>query len=240
MHGVGASAPMGKETFGKLLPTLYQTETPTTQATTLTTPTQETDLAALIAAITTATNNAAAALAAATSTTAKDTAKLMSSGELTSLLCMCGVDENGTIDELPQWMRDCADKGNTEAFKTMQLQKHVMATTYYDDVNVPLTAPLLKMMVKRAWTGKDGNINRLSLLHAMDGLNLFAMIDLNKDQVARLNEEQDLLNTASLVSVADLRGQQGKLKASILVEPEDFMLMLKRYANLLYTLFSEE
>ena len=65
-------------------------------------------------------------------------------------------------------MRDCADKGNTEAFKTMQHQTHVMATTYYNDANVPLTAPLLKMMVKRAWAGKDGNINRPSLLHAMD------------------------------------------------------------------------
>ena len=86
-------------------------------------------------------------------------------------------------------MRNCADKGNTQAFKTIQLEKHVMATTYYNDSKVPLTAPLLKMMVRRAWTGKDGNINRPSLLHAMDGITLFAMIDLNEDQVARINKE---------------------------------------------------
>ena len=94
----------------------------------------------------------------------------------------------------------------------MLLQKHILATTYFDNVEVPLTASLLKMVVKRAWAGKDGNINRPSLLHAMDGLSPFAMIDLNEDQVAMLNEEQDLITSASLVSVADLRGQRGQLE----------------------------
>ena len=66
------------------------------------------------------------------------------------------------------------------------------------------------------------------------------MLDLNEDQVAILNEEQDLLNTASLVSVSDLRGQRSKLKVTIPAEPEEFMLMIKRYTNLVYAIFSED
>ena len=95
------------------------------------------------------------------------------------------------------------------------------------------------MVMKRAWTGKDGNINRFSLLHAMGGLSPFTMLDLNEDQVALLNDEQDLLKTASLVSISDLRVQRNKIKISILAEAKKFMVMLKRYANLLYAVFTE-
>ena len=113
-----------------------------------------------------------------------------------------------------------------------------MANTYFDDADVPLTSQLLKMVMKRAWTGKDGNINRTSLMQAMDGLYQFTMLDLNEDQVALLNDEQDLINTTSLVSIANLRGQQNKIKISIPAEADEFMLMLKRYANLLYVVFT--
>ena len=121
----------------------------------------------------------------------------------------------------------------------MIVQKYVMANTYFDDADVPLTSALLKMVMKRAWTSKDGNINRPSLLHAMDGLSPFTMLDLNEDQVALLNDEQDLLNTASLVSISDLRLQRNKIKISVPTEADDFMVMLKRYANLLFAVFTD-
>ena len=85
-----------------------------------------------------------------------------------------------------------------------------MSNTFYDDSNVPLTAPLMKMIIKRAWTGNDGNMNRPSLLHAMDGMSLFTMIDLSEDEVAMLNNEDNLITSASLVSVDDLRKQRKK------------------------------
>ena len=46
----------------------------------------------------------------------------------------------------------------------------------------------------------------------MDGLSPFTMLDLDEGEVALLNDEQDLLNTDSLVSVEDLRLQRRKLK----------------------------
>ena len=73
----------------------------------------------------------------------------------------------------------------------------------------------------------------------MAGLTPFAMLDLNEDQVAHINDELDLLNRASQVSVANLRGQRSKLKISIPAEENDFMLMLKRFTNLLYAVFSD-
>ena len=91
--------------------------------------------------------------------------------------------------------------------------------------------------MNRSWTGKDGKINRPSLVHAMDGLSPFTVLELNKDEVALLNNEQDLLNTSSLVSVEDLRLQQRTLNIFIPLEADDLMLMLKRYGNLLFDVF---
>ena len=72
-----------------------------------------------------------------------------------------------------------------------------ISNTFYDDNDVPLTAPLLKTITKRAWTGKYGNMNIPSLLHAMDGLSPFTMLDLSKDEVAMLSNEDDLITSAS-------------------------------------------
>ena len=55
-------------------------------------------------------------------------------------------------------------------------------------------------------------------------------------ELALLNDEQDLLNTTSLVSVEDIRLQWRKLNICIPLEAYDFMLMLKRYGNLLYAI----
>ena len=130
----------------------------------------------------------------------------MSKSELVTLLQMCGKASTGDLTNLHTWLQDCSDKGMTDPYRQMIVQKYIMANTFFDDADVPLTSQLLKMVMKRAWTGKDGNINRPSLMHAMDGLSPFTMLDLNEDQVALLNAEQDLLNTASVVRIADLRG----------------------------------
>ena len=158
---------------------------------------------------------------------------------MATLLQICGNSSTVTLADLPAWFQDCADKGTTDPYRQMIVQRYVMENTYFDDADVLLTSQLLKMVMKRAWTGKDGNINRPSLLHAMDGLSPFTMLYLNGDQVALLNDEQDLLNTASLVSISDLRVQRNKIKISIPAKADEFTVMLKRYANLLYAVFKE-
>ena len=101
---------------------------------------------------------------------------------------MCGKLRTGGISDLPYWFEECAVKGNTEQYNIFIIQKWIMIRMYYDDVDVPLTAPIFKIIFKRAWAGKDGNITRPSLVHAIEGLAPFTMLDLNEDEVAQMND----------------------------------------------------
>ena len=163
----------------------------------------------------------------------------MSASELQSTLVMCGQASSGTMEDLPRWFQDCASKGTTEQYQLTIIRKWVMTHVYYDDADIPLTTALLKGIRKRAWAGKDGNITRPSLVNAMDGLSPFTMMDMDEDVVAAYNDEDALLDAASLVSVADLRAMRKKFKAVVPAEAEDFLLLLKRFGNLLFALFSE-
>ena len=162
----------------------------------------------------------------------------MSASELEVTLQMCGLPPDGDITMLPRWFQDCAARGTSEQYQLTIIRKWMMGESYYDDADVPLTATLLKMIRKRAWCGNDGNISRPSLVNAMEGISPFAMVDMDEDAVARFNDEAALLESASLVSVADIRAVRKKMKLSVPSEAEEFMLILKRFANLLYALFS--
>ena len=167
-----------------------------------------------------------------------DEKSTMSAGELEVTLEMCGQPRDGDLSMLPQWFQDCAAKGTSEQYQLTIIRKWMMNNCYYDDADIPMTATLLKMIRKRAWCGTDGNISRPSLVNAMEGLSPFAMQDMDEDAVAHFNDENALLDSASLVSVADIRALRKKVKLSVPTEAEEFMLILKRFANLLYALFS--
>ena len=92
----------------------------------------------------------------------------------------------------------------------------MMANKFFEDSDVPMTSQLLKMIIKQSWTLKYGKINWPSLVHAMDGLSPFTTLEINEDRAALINDEQYFLNTASLVSVEDLRLQLWKLKNAFL------------------------
>ena len=77
------------------------------------------------------------------------------------------------------------------------------------------------------------------MLHAMDGLSLFFMLDMSKDEVAQLINEEDLISLASLVIVADLRLQRKQKKVCVPQDPDDFLLMLKWFVNFLFSVFSK-
>ena len=165
--------------------------------------------------------------------------KYMSKSELAMTCKMCGQPATGTLADLPTYFAECAAPNTSDNYKMLVIRKWIMGNVFYEDADVPLTSSLLKMVIKRAWTGKDGNITRPSLVHAMDGLSPFLMLDISEDEVAQLNDEEDLLASASNVSVADLRGHRSHRKISVPNDPEDFLLMLKRYANFLHATFSE-
>ena len=68
---------------------------------------------------------------------------------------------------------------------------------------------------------------RPSLINAIEGLSPFST----------LNDEDDLLQRASLVSVQDLRALRTKQKICIPSDAHEFLTLLKRFGKLLYALF---
>ena len=66
-------------------------------------------------------------------------------------------------------------KNATDQYRQTIIRKRIMNHSYYDDAEVPLTESFLKVVQRRAWFGKDGNVSRPSLLHAMEGLSPFLM-----------------------------------------------------------------
>ena len=100
----------------------------------------------------------------------------MPPNELSGTLQMCGKSSTGGISDLLDYLEECAMKVSIEQFNIVIIRKWVMSCIYYDDADVPLTAPVLKIILKRAWAGKHGNITRPSLVHATEELSPFSDI----------------------------------------------------------------
>ena len=164
----------------------------------------------------------------------------MSNQEIASTLIMCGKDPHSHHSVLPQWFQDCAEKGMTDSYRLRIIRKHIMLHYKYDDAEIPITATMLKNINKRNWLGKDGNIKRPSLLNASEGISPFVVLDLDEDEVAKINDTEDALTRASTVTMQDIASLKKKMTPKIPTTAEDFMLLLKRYANLLFALFSPD
>jgi hypothetical protein len=163
----------------------------------------------------------------------------MSTQECEMTLEMCGLNVDSDPELLPTWIKSCAAKGMNEQYKLILIRKHIMSTTYYDDAEVPLTSQLIKMVMKRSWVGKDGNVRFPSLINALEGLSPFLCVAMEEDFVAEINATEDALTQASYVSVQDIQKAKKALKISIPSDEGDFLLLLKSFANLLFALFSE-
>jgi hypothetical protein len=164
----------------------------------------------------------------------------MSKREMESTLQMCGLNATANPTLLPEWFQQCAEKGMTESYKLVIIRGQIMSNFKFEDAEVPLTTALLKVAAKRNWTGKEANINRPSLTNATEGLSLFLLLDLNEDEVAALNDDEAAVDLASVVRPDDIKALKQKFIAKVPTDQEKFMLLLERYANLLFALFTDE
>ena len=164
----------------------------------------------------------------------------MSKQELSVTLQMCGQSEDGTKEDLPEWFTEVSAKGTQDSFKNLIIRKNIENNFIFDDADVPLTAQLVKMVSKRSWCGKESNTRRPSILNATEGLSPFIVLDLDEDEVARLNYDADALHTASHTTVEDILRLRKKATAKVPETAELFILTLRTFANLLYALFSKE
>ena len=89
-------------------------------------------------------------------------------------------------------------------FKDLIIRKNIENNFIFDDADVPLTAQLVRMVNKQSWYGKESNTHRPSILNATEGLSPFIVLDLDGDEVTRLNYDTDALHTASHTTVEDI------------------------------------
>jgi hypothetical protein len=109
----------------------------------------------------------------------------------------------------------------------------------YEDAEVPLTTPLLKMVNTRNWVGKDGNIKRPSFLHAAEGLTVFMVLDFTADEVAGLNDLHETITTASYVTPSDIQALKKRIQPKV-PTGERFQKLLKTYANFIFAIFDSD
>jgi hypothetical protein len=164
----------------------------------------------------------------------------MSQSMLEATREMCGLPLGADVQLLPAWFRLCAAKGTSDAYKKILIRKHIMSHFRYEDAQVPLTNNILQMASKQNWLGTEANVDCPSLVNAGDGLSPFIVVDLNEDEVAQLNADDEALALASAVTASDLLARNKKRKASVPKTAEAFLLMLLRYTNLLFALFSAD
>ena len=122
-----------------------------------------------------------------------------------------------------------------EVKKAMRIATAVERNFVIDDAEVPLYPCSHKNNHERDWTGSDLG-KRAALVNAAKGLSPFAMVDLTEEDVAEMTQDFEDLKNATAVSTADYKTARSRLAAKILGDAEGFMLMLKRYANLLHAL----
>jgi hypothetical protein len=136
--------------------------------------------------------------------------------EYDALCQMCGKQAGANILTLPNWIQETSIKNTSDSYKMTLIRKHIMNNQFYDEADVPLTAALLKMVAKRSWAGKDGNIKRPSILHAAEGLSPFLVYDFTEDEVAALNDLDENIGQASYVTPDDIKALKTTWKVGAL------------------------
>ena len=152
---------------------------------------------------------------------------------------MCGLPETADEAAFPKWYRDIFEKNHDEKDKIDIICSQVEASYFYDDAEVPLYPALAKMILKRDWTAGDIG-KRAAYVNATKGISPFAMMDLTEEDVAIMREDFEDMAAATTLTAADYKAARSKLKAVVPDTAEDFLLMLRRFANLLFALFSSQ
>jgi len=163
----------------------------------------------------------------------------ISDGERARMQRMCGLPENCGDESFPKWYRDIFAKNQDDKDKSLIIANAIGKSFIFEDTEVPLYLSLLNMILKRDWTGQDVG-KRAALAHVAKGLSPFAMVDLSEDDVACMQQEADDLRSATTITASDLKAARKNVAAKVPEDADGLMQMIKRFANLLYTLFSSQ
>ena len=163
----------------------------------------------------------------------------VSDAEKSRMRRMCGLDDDAGDECFPKWFRDIFAKHLDDVARAQVIAEAVEQSWILEDAEVPLYPALVKTIIKRDWTASDLG-KRAALVNAAKGLSPFALIDLTDEDVALMVEDDEDLFKATAVSAAEVKAARAKVKAKTPATAEEFMLMLKRFTNLLFALFSSQ
>ena len=161
----------------------------------------------------------------------------VSEGEKHRMRKMCGLDYTAGDECLPKWYKDLFAKHQDEKDKAQVIATAIVKCHIFDDAEVPLYPTLVKTTVKKDWTASDIR-KRATLVNVVMGLSPFTMLDMTEEVVALMQQDHEDLLNASLISTSEVKSTRAKLIATTPSDSEGFMMMLKRFANLLFALFS--
>ena len=157
--------------------------------------------------------------------------------EKQNMRVMCGLPVDS--EAFPAWFKDIHKKHLDDKDKLNIIAETLRTTTNYEDADVPLYPGLLKSIKARDWTATDlGKIP--AYVNAAKGLSPFAMIDLTLDDIAVMTIDDQDLASASHISPAELKAARNKISATVPPTGDELLLMLKRYANMIYALFTSQ
>ena len=89
------------------------------------------------------------------------------------------------------------------------------------------------MIRKRKWLSDDPTA---SYRTAAKGLSIFAVAPLSEDEVALINDTMEALEQATTTTAKEYKDVT-RIKAKVPEDSHDFLLLIKTFANLLYSLF---
>jgi hypothetical protein len=168
-----------------------------------------------------------------------DETKRISAEELQLLLILCGKDENGDAAMLPPHFAQVNATGHSKNFKLALVRKHIKNNNFYDDADPPLTNTLLKMVIARGWAGNDGDTAHPDILNALSGLSPFLAQPLTKSQIAAINEADGDIANSNYTLPEHHKKLRSKQKVECPADGTKLVLLLKRFANLVYAIFGD-
>lgn len=162
----------------------------------------------------------------------------LSNTDIEMMLEKCGHDKDADRRLLPKWVRLVSEKKMSKEAKFRVIRQQLTENPAYDDAEIPLTIPLMETILGMKWLAKD-DVNNPSYDGATEGLTPFMVMELNSDEVAAINADAQAMSQATVITVADLTklGKANSRKARVPESGEDFLCLLKCFANLLTGIF---
>jgi hypothetical protein len=158
----------------------------------------------------------------------------LSDAAFEKLEIMCGVP-TGCGDELPPLWKKLNQKNATKADKESAVRLCIQCNVAYKEAKVKPLHTLITMIAKRQF---EGEVSLSTMSSATKGLTPFAVPCMTEAEVDTHNEMANAIEQATQTTVTDIKAT--KMKAIAPSTHAGLVLILKRFANLLFAPFGQD